>query len=201
MSFWDLSDGETAITNEKEYESAGGNFEPIPEGARVIALISSAAWMRDRDGSNERLVVKWSVVEPAEYRNRKIDQKLWVTDDDPNAKSAEAAAKKRDNAKRNLAAIDANSGGKLAKSARKPTDDDLALAMTNKEMAITLRIWEMTGADGQTNSGNWVCAIGPKSLGVKAGDAAPKAKPSPKPAPRPTASGGFGADLDDDVPF
>jgi len=134
-------------------------------------------------------------MEPAEYANRKVFQKLWVTDDDPNAKDAEKAAKKRDKAKKMLAAIDANCGGKLAKTARKPTDDDLALALTNRPMTIKCMVWEMKGSDGTMNSGNWIAAVGAKSKGVDV----KAAKPSPARKAAPASS--FGDDLGDDIPF
>jgi len=85
-----------------------------------------------------------------------------------------------------LAAIDANAGGKLSKVPRRPSDDDLALALTNRPMIIKCMVWEMGD-----NSGNWIAAVSPKSKGVSVADAKPMAK---KPAPVPDVD-------DDDVPF
>jgi len=195
MGFWDLSDGESAATGEKEYEQETGNLDPIPDGSSVLAIIDEAKWAETRDEQAEYVSLRWSVMEPAEYANRKVFQKLWVTDDDPNVSDAGKMEKKRDKAKRMLAAIDANCGGKLAKTARKPTDDDLALALTNRPMIIKCMIWEMKGSDGGMNSGNWIAAVSPKSKGVDV----KAAKPSPSRKAAPASS--FGDDLGDDIPF
>lgn len=195
MSFWDLSDGESAATGEKEYEQATGNLEPIPDGSSVLAIIDEAKWGETRDRDAEFISLRWSVTGPEEYINRKVFQKLWVTDDDPNTTDADKMAKKRDKAKRMLAAIDANCGGKLARKAARPTDDDLALALTNKPMVIKCMVWEMKGTDGTMNSGNWIAAVAPRSKGV---DVKAAKEPAAKSAP---AASSFGDDLDDDVPF
>jgi len=201
MSFWDLSDGESASTGAKEYEQETGNLDPIPDGSSVLAIIDEAKWSETRDRDAEFISLRWSVTEPAEYANRKVFQKLWVTDDDPNAKDADKAAKKRDKAKKMLAAIDANCGGKLAKKAARPTDDDLALALTNRPMIIKCMVWEMKAQDGTTNSGNWIAAVAPKAKGIDVKAAVVK---------DPAAGGGKSMsasrnslqdDLDDDVPF
>jgi len=195
MGFWDLSDGESAATGEKEYEQETGNLDPIPDGSTVMALIDEAKWSETRDRDAEFISLRWSVMDPAEYANRKVFQKLWVTDDDPNAKDAEKAAKKRDKAKKMLAAIDANCGGKLAPKA-KPTgrpfsDDDLALALTNRPMVIRCQIWEMKGSDGSANSGNWISAVHAKSKGVEVKQSKPVTRNAP-----------VREDIDDsDVPF
>ena len=192
MSFWDLSDGESAATGEKEFEQPSGNFDPIPNDSNVLAHIDEAKW--DSTQNNDQYVsVRWVIDGPDEYLNRKIFTKLWVTDDDPNAKDADKAKAKRDKAKKMLAAIDANCGGKLARNARRPSDDDLALALQDKQMIIKCMVWEMVGRDGQTNSGNWISAVFPKSKGVSVKDAPVKAKAAPAKS--------FAADLDDDVPF
>jgi len=192
MSFWDLSDGESAATGEKEFEQPSGNFDPIPNDSNVLAHIDEAKW--DSTQNNDQYVsVRWVIDGPDEYLNRKIFTKLWVTDDDPNAKDADKAKAKRDKAKKMLAAIDANCGGKLARNARRPSDDDLALALQDKQMVIKCMVWEMVGRDGQTNSGNWVSAVFPKSKGVSVKDAPVKAKPAPAKS--------FADDLGDDVPF
>lgn len=195
MSFWDLSDGETAATGEKEYEQATGNLDPIPDGSSVMAIIDEAKWSETRDRDAEFISLRWSVMEPAEFANRKIFQKLWVTDDDPNTSDAAKMEKKRDKAKRMLAAIDANCGGKLAKKAARPTDDDLALALTNKPMVIKCMVWEMKGTDGTMNSGNWIAAVAPRTKGIDVKAAkAPAAKSS-------STASSFADDLDSDIPF
>jgi len=171
MGFWDLSDGESANTGEKEYEQETGNLSPIPDGSSVLALIYEAKWNETRDEQAEHISLRWSVIEPAEFANRKVSQKLWVTDDDPNVKDAAKMEKKRDKAKRMLAAIDANAGGKLSKVPRRPSDDDLALALTNRPMIIKCMVWEMGD-----NSGNWIAAVSPKSKGVSMAETKAPAK-------------------------
>lgn len=189
MGFWDLSDGESAATGEKEYEQETGNLDPIPDGSSVLAIIDEAKWGETRDDHAEFVSLRWSVMEPAEYANRKVFQKLWVTDDDPNVSDAAKMDRKRDKAKRMLAAIDANAGGKLARKAARPTDDDLALALTNKPMIIKCMVWEMGD-----NKGNWIAAVAPKSKGIDVKEA--KAKPAT------TSSRAAPAAIDDDdIPF
>lgn len=188
MGFWDLSDGESAATGEKEYEQETGNLDPIPDGSSVLAIIDEAKWAETREEQAEYVSLRWLVMEPAEYANRKVLQKLWVSDDDPNVSDEAKMAKKRDKAKKMLAAIDANCGGKLAKNARRPNDDDLSLALTNRPMIIKCMVWEMGD-----NKGNWIAAVSPKSKGVDVKAAKPVAA-TKKPAPI--------ADVDDpDIPF
>jgi len=176
MGFWDLSDGESANTGEKEYEQETGNLSPIPDGSSVLALIDEAKWNETRDEQAEHISLRWSVIEPAEYANRKVFQKLWVTDDDPNVKDAAKMEKKRDKAKRMLAAIDANAGGKLSKVPRRPSDDDLALALTNRPMIIRCQTWEMKAPDGSIKRGTWISMVAPKSKGVSMAETKAPAK-------------------------
>ena len=194
MSFWDLSDGGTARDTETEYEIPSGNLDPIPDGSSVLAMIDEAKW-DEKDGA-DFISLRWTVLEPDEYKNRKVFQKLWVTDDDPNAKDSSAASKKRDKARRMLAAIDANAGGKLTKKEGIPTDETLTTCLTNKPMIIKCMIWEMPDRErhGEFIRGNWIAAVAPKSKGidVKEAKAAPAAKGG--------APAGI-ADLGDEVPF
>jgi hypothetical protein len=194
MSFWDLSDGGTAVDTDKEYEIPSGNMEPIPDGSSVLAMIDEAKWDKPRDGYAEFVSLRWSVLAPDEYKNRKIFQKLWVTDDDPNAKDDAAAAKKRDKARRMLAAIDANAGGKLTRKPGIPTDEDLSACLTNKPMTIKCMLWEMPDREkpGEFIRGNWIAAVAPKSKGVDVKEAS-----SPKRASAPAAS----VNDDDEIPF
>jgi len=62
--------------------------------------------------------------------------------------------KKSDKAKRMLAAVDANCGGKLAAAGVQPDDQALTAALTNKPMVICVKVWDMNG-----NKGNWICAV------------------------------------------
>src|SRR5690554_1638640 len=100
MSFWNLSDGEQAQPT-GAFESGGGNFEPIPDNTGCIAAIEEAKW-DDYEG-DRYISLKWRVMQPSEYDKRVIFQKVRVFD---------AKQEKADKAKRMLAAIDTNAGGK-----------------------------------------------------------------------------------------
>ena len=187
-SFWSTSDGEDLTkSQEKEYDAGGGSFEPIPDKTNCLMSIVSAAWS---EKAPKYINIQWSVVKPDALANRRVFQKLWVKDFDPRAKDAE---KKRDKAKKMLRIIDENAGGKLAKAGREPDDDDLALALTNKQMIAKVMVWEMTGDDGKPIEGNWISAVSPKTGGSMT--VSEIAKPATrKPAP-------VDDDLDDEIPF
>lgn len=187
--FWTTSDGE-AIESTKEFDGGGGGFELIPDGSSVLAMPDEAGWEENKDG-DRFIKIRWNVVKPEEFANRKVFHKLWVLDDDPNAKDP---AKKRDKAKMMLAAIDANAGGKLAAKGKMPTDDDLALALINKPMVI--RVHEYEGQNGG-NAGNWVAAIMPKTHELKIG----KLKYGEAKKPYGVTNSRGSDDMDDEVPF
>ena len=156
MAFWNTSEGDNTTEQGGEFEVGGGNMEPIPAGNKLVAMIEDAKW--DEFGEDEFINLRWTVLDPAEYKNRKVFQKVKVygtsRDKDP--------VKTADKAKRMLAAIDANCGGKLAKKDVAPSDADLQSALMNKPMVIEVQVWEFTGDDGQARSGNWVNAVAPK---------------------------------------
>lgn len=186
MSFWNTSTGESAYTNETSYEMEGGNIEPLPEGSSVLASIDKVKWETVQDGYQKYINIQWTVIEPDTYRNRKVFQKLWVTDLDPGAKDVEAGQKKRDRALRLFAAIDANAGGRLSKINSEPTDDELMFALAGKIMVIGLGLWETN--DGKR--GNWVRAVSDKTkpLNVPAAPTGTHKNPSRTP-------------VDDSIPF
>lgn len=197
--FWDLSDGGTATDAGTEYEiPGGGNMEPIPDGSSVLAMIDEAKW--DAKDMADYISLRWTVLAPEEYKNRKVFQKLWVTDDEPNTSDPAKAAKKRDKARRMLAAIDANAGGKLTRKPGVPTDDDLTACLSNKPMVIKCMVWEMPDRDrpGEMVRGNWISAVAPKSKGVDVKEAKPSAQ-RPK-AQGNVDNGGMYA-TDDEIPF
>jgi hypothetical protein len=206
MGFWDLSDGETAANTGTEYEVPSGNIEPIPAGSSVLAMIDEVKWETKQTGE-EFVSARWTVLAPKEYENRKVFHKLWVMDLDPSAKDQAAGLKKRDKARKMLAAIDANAGGKLTAKVGRPTDDDL-LHLTNKPMIATIMTWSMPDTrNGGMMHGNWVSAVASK--GAKEIHVA-EAKPLPTsgaPARRDDFGVGAGQgsarrDLDgDDIPF
>src|SRR5882672_3682202 len=177
MSFWNLgNDTDVSKEGTKEFDGGGGNMEPIPECSSVLAMPDDAKWAEDRDG-NEYLSIRWTVLKPEVFLHRKIFSKIWATDDDPRAKDP---VKKRDKAKRMLAAIDANAGGKLARKSSKPTDDDLAIALVSKQMVVRVGIWEIDGDNGKM-SGNYIQAVSDKDKPVSIGQSA--IAPKPKLAP------------------
>lgn len=157
--FWNLSDGEDITKTGSSFEAGGGSIEPIPDDTSVTAFIDEAKWDASRDG-DQFISLRWSVAAPAEFKNRKVYQKLWVTDLDPRAKDAE---KKRDKAKRMLFAIDANAGGKLKASGKLPNDIDLGIGLLNKMMSVKVKQWKMKNeTTGEDMVGNWIAAVGPR---------------------------------------
>lgn len=159
MSFWELSDGGQA-KSETTYEAPTGGGEPIPDNTNVVAFAEKAEWANFYQSEDQHVNVQWRVTKPEAYKNRVIFQKLDVYGKDPRAKDPQ---KKSDNAKRMLAAIDANAGGQLSTLQGPPSSEDLTRALTNKFMTLKVMKWEMDGDDGQTRSGNWIAAVSPKS--------------------------------------
>ena len=198
MGFWNTSDGEDAAKTGTEYEIPGGSMEPIPAGSSVLAMIDEAKWDHTQNDAEEFVSLRWTVLAPEEYKNRKVFHKLWVTDHDPNAKDHAKAVAKTDKARKMLAAIDANAGGKLTAKDARPSDDDLARALQDRPMVITLMIWDSnTGGAG----GNWVAAVAPKNKPLKIGDKAP-AKKSGGNRSIGSSGGGYSRDVDEDsIPF
>ena len=194
--FWNLSDGEDAAKTGAEYEIPGGNMDPIPAGSSVLAMIDEAKWDHTQNDAEEYISLRWTVLAPEEYKNRKVFHKLWVTDHDPNAKDHAKAVAKTDKARKMLAAIDANAGGRLTAKDARPSDDDLARALQDRPMVITLMVWESnTGGGG----GNWVSAVAPKNKTLKIGDKAPKAGGGRSGG---SSGGGYSRDVDDsEIPF
>lgn len=176
--FWGLSDGEQ-VKSGGEFEQAGGSMTPIPDGTQVLAAIDEAKW-DDKDG-NDYISLRWTVLKPDTYKNRKVFQKLWVMGNNPNHKDPK---KQGDTAKKMLAAIDTNCGGNLL-AGGKPTDGDLQSNLIGKPMVVKLGVWEMQGAMGDTMSGNWVQMVAPKEKGVAE---------TPKAAAQSAA-------IDDEIPF
>jgi hypothetical protein len=175
MSFWNLSDNK-AVDATGNFESGGGDIEPIPANTTVLAAPDEAKL--DDYQFEEYISLRWTVLAPKEYANRKIFQKIRVFDKDP---------KKADKAKRMLAAIDANAGGQLVAAGKEPDNALLTKCLVNKPMLLKLQVWEVDATDGSGKKrGNWVSAVAPKQAGTSA--------PAPAPAPAP-------AFVDSDVPF
>lgn len=162
--FWGLSEGGSATENTTgSFDVGGGNMQPIPSGTNVLAAIDEAKW--DASGRAKYISLRWSVLQPEEFENRKVFQKLWVSDPDPRGDIGKAAAK-RDKAKLMLAAIDSNAGGKLLAKPVMPTDEAMTLHLTNKPMIVEVMLWEMQDAmTGEMNRGNWVKRVESKATG------------------------------------
>ena len=171
MSFFQLSTGQ-AVQATGEFESGGGNMEPLPEGTQVMAMVDQAKW--DAHDGEYFVSLRWTVAMPEEYKNRKIFQKIKVKNPD---------AEKRDKALMMLAAIDANAGGQIMALGAEPEDADLAAALLNRPMVLKLGLWKMDNAQGESKSGNWVQKVAPRKKGATAPAATPAA-----PAPRTPAS-------------
>lgn len=189
-NFWNLNDGSTAQSG-TEYEMEGGDLEPIPAKTGCIAAIEEAKW-DDYEG-DRYISLKWRVAQPQQYANRVIFQKVKVfgtsRDKDPAATA--------DKAKRMLAAIDTNAGGKLMQIRGEPSDQDLMTALMGKMMAIKVMVWKME-IQGEERQGNWISAVAPAKgkTAEAAKKAAPKAQPKPEPKPVEPID-----DFDDDIPF
>lgn len=192
MSFFNLSDNEDATQTGATFEIGGGVIAPISNNTNLLAVIDEAKW--DFTPQNEQFIsLRWAVLSPQEFANRKVFHKVKVLSANP---------KQADKAKRMLAAIDANAGGKLAAAGSQPTDQSLQVLL-NKPMVIKVQVWEMENGEGVNKKGNWVCAVSPKS-------ATPAAAPRPTAramAPAPSAPYQHGpssadlSDFDDDIPF
>jgi hypothetical protein len=180
-NFWET---EEPISATGEFETGGGNFEPIPNNTQLIAAIKDAKIDNtQRDGDFIKL--QWGVLD-GEHKNRAIFQKLHVWSDDQ---------KKAEKAKRMLAAIDANCGGILMKARVEPTGDSIRAALLAKPMHITVMIWEMEGDKGLM-SGNWVSAVAPmRKPTASAETPAPRAKRRTETPTPPWEK------VEDDIPF
>ena len=149
MSFWNLSDNSTIETT-GSFEMGGGAIAPIPNGTECLAVIDEAK-IDSYDGQ-EYISLRWNILKGEEYKNRKIFHKVKVFDLDP---------KVSDKAKRMLANIDANAGGKLMARGQAPTPENLMNALGMKPMIIKLAVWEME-RDGEKKTGNWVQSVANK---------------------------------------
>ena len=197
MSFWGLSDGTSAVTNEKEFDAGGGDFEVIPKGTNVLVAVEDATWKAGFNVTEEFVNLKVRVMKPAGYENRVLFFKLWVDELDPGVKDPVKAETKRDKHKRMLMAIDANGKGKLAKVAARPSDEQLALALTGVQFVATLGVWDKDVDGKKVPGGNWLMSAKPKTAEVSPGPA-PKRRNSSDEMTRAYAPLD---ELDDDVPF
>lgn len=145
MSFWNTSDSKPVEASGK-FDSGGGNMAPIPDETTVLAAPVEAGW-KNYEGE-DYVNIQWQILAPAEYKNRRIFQKIKVYQTD---------ISKADKAKRMLAAIDTNAGGKLMSIEREPSDAELTQFLVGKQMLLKLGVWEIND-----KTGNWVMAVSPK---------------------------------------
>lgn len=197
MSFWDLDDGTSAATGEKEYTASAGDFEPIPKNTNCLVIVDDASWKEAYQASETFVNLKCKVLKPEAYENRTLFFKLWIDDLDPGVKTdgsfdkAKAIAK-RDKHKRMLMTIDANAKGRLAKMTSRPSDEQLALALVGSQFVAGLGVWEKEVDGKKVPGGNWLMAAFPRTKEVTQ-----VAKVAPK-----RASAFADDDLDmDSVPF
>lgn len=151
MSFFNLSDGKNAAEGDGTFDS-GASMEPMPDNTELLAMIDEAKW--DSYEGDSYISLRWSVMAPEEYKNRKVFQKVRVFETD---------SAKADKAKRMLGAIDKNAGGKLAASGAEPTDESMTGALCHKPMMVKVRVWEMND-----KSGNFISSVAPRTAGVAA---------------------------------
>lgn len=188
MSYFKLSTGES-VQSTGEFELGGGDIKPIPKNTVLKVIAEQVKWTGFNDDP-EFIGISWTVQAPAEYKNRKIFQKVKVDDRDPNVS---------DKAIRMLGAILHNAGsGFEALGEGKPTSDKLNSIITFKPMFLKLGVWEITKDElgnplptENVKSGNWVQAVS-------------KAAPVQQAAQAQTQTqtrGGATSSLDDDLPF
>lgn len=147
MSFFGLSDG--TIANAATFDMGGGDIETIPAKTELLAVIDEAKW--DSYEGQRHISLRWAVMQPQAYANRKVFQKLKIEEPD---------SSKRDKAKRMMFAIDVNAGGKIAQSGREPNDQDLMVGLCNKPMMIKVGVWEM---EDKSKRGNWIMSVAPRT--------------------------------------
>lgn len=198
MSFWDLGDGISAKdTVNTDYQETG--FKMVPDKSNCLAEIVEAKWQKAYQRDEQFIQIMWQIEKPSEYSGIKVQQRLWVTDLDPNAKDREDAMKKQRTARTKLARIDAFGKSRLMNSGKNEfTDDDLALALVGIRGVVFVM-------QGETNGNQWnrVVQINPLDTEVKVGESKPSSS-GQNAGGRPSgsgASGGSGFDLDDSIPF
>ena len=178
--FWDLSDNTQVEAKEEYVAPSGGGDYFFPHNSKINGIIDEMKW-DSFNGGEEFIKYRISVVGPktdadgVKIENRKLFLKLWINGDEKNANgNADKVKKKADNAKRMLASMDANAGGKLMKLGRKPTDEDLAACMLMSPMQFSIGHYEFYEQDGSgkpldgkqgrrlevKNQGNYILGVG-----------------------------------------
>lgn len=183
MGLFNLSDG-SKVGGEKEYDASEGFGKPLPDNTEVLASCTAIEWSEYEGIENIRST--WTIVLPAEHKDRKIFYTFKVNDKNP---------EKADKARKMLAAIDATHGGKLAALEADPTDLDLGRALISKLMVLKIGYYDMTDKGGK--EGNYIKAVSPRKSGAVAEEVVREpAKKAPKKAAPPSMD-----QFDDDIPF
>jgi len=197
-----LSDGtKVTVSDTKEYESSSNNsYELFPGGTSVRAALDEAKWFKN-DKNLFRISLRWVVLGPEEYENRKVFQSLWVKDLDPQAaeKGHDKALAKRDKARMMLAVIDANAGGKIAELIGRGVDikdEHLMEHLTNKPMVIRIDLMVPKGAGDPMN---YVAKVSPKNAAVSTSEEIAKGKAEIAGLKKGAAPAS--RSLDDEIPF
>lgn len=167
----------------KDDQVKDGNFDaqsmaPIPDKTQCQAYIDEALWDNGNPeyDTEAHIKIRWVIQSPAEYKGRKIFQKIRIEHADE--------TKKR-KAWQMLQAIDQNCGGGIAKCGGDLTDMVLQQSLMQKPMMLLVMKWEMND-----RTGNWVSKV---SKRVKGGASADEVAPVAEPKTAPFS--------DDDIPF
>ena len=72
------SDNGNAADTGNEYETPGGSFDPIPNNSDVLAIVDDAKWDKSQVTGDEFISLRWSILEPEEYKNRKISNHPYI---------------------------------------------------------------------------------------------------------------------------
>jgi len=187
-SFWN-SGGED-VRQKIDYEAdlpTGEGFEPLPDKTKVLALVTEAG-IGEKDGDRYAFATL-EIIKPAAYAKRKLFPRFWVYDDNPHAADKE---KKRANDLKRFTKLDGACGGKLARKDNIPSNDDIALALTGKQVIVQVML--MTPKEAGKEPFNWFADYWAKGQKEIVEVAVPTKGATSKPS--------FADDDDDpDVPF
>lgn len=172
MSFFDQYLSKEEQVKDGTFDSQG--MEPIPDKTQCQAYIDEALWDSGNPeyDTEPHIKVRWVVQSPAEYKGRKLFQKIRIE---------HADEAKRRKAWQMLQAIDQNCGGVISKTTGDLTDMVLQQALLQKPMIALVMKWEMNG-----KTGNWISKVSKRGAG---GPSAPASTPKTEPF------------SDDDIPF
>lgn len=84
MSFFDLGNGTSALSNAPTSVEVGTTLAVIPKNTNLRCVVEDIAWDRvpdfaDNNPGVDYISVRYSVIAPKEHHGRKLFQKLWVS--------------------------------------------------------------------------------------------------------------------------